>query len=710
MLDTNYNWMRYWHPKGETIRLDGVGFPFDPGILNKNLVTFDTIAHNQCLILFGEPGIGKSTVLQSEYEMAEQVAAAAGNASMLRDLGAYSTDAALVHDIFEDRKFLEWDQGSHTLELFLDSLDECRLRVESIDALLLARLTRHDLSRLRLRISCRSADWTAILEKGLSKLWKKDAIAQYQLAPLGREHLRIAATEEGFDPDQFIRQVQQKHVTGLVIKPITLLMLLGIYRDHGTFPDHKTDLFLEGCKRLCKESNDSRISSGRVGSLKAEARLAIAARIAAASVFSNCGVISKRSDGRDHLPDVVTLNEIRGGREFVGDEFVEVTDAALIETLGTALFESSQDGDVMRWSHQTYAEFLAAWYLKQRKLGAERVTTLFVHPSDPEQRIVSQLHEVAANVAHIVPGALELILRHDPEVLVRSDMTTANAEEREAAVNALLKLYEEERAHEPWHLSINYSSLAHPNLAEQLRPYLVENHWNIEVRRLAISLAEDCAVRELQQELVDIALGDSQPMLVRVKAAGAVKEIGDSDTKQQLQPLVYKDDTDEYEDLRGFAFMAVWPEHMSADQLFEALTDAPDGMAGLYSRFLSSHLVPHLRPQHLPIALRWVMEKTSRHSPFKVQSLADEIILKGWEHLDQPEVLDALAEVILSRLRRYEDVLSRSRHAEEKEEFKNDPARRRRLLEAMLPKLTNPDTDWSLPPTIGLHYFQTVGR
>lgn len=703
MLDMHYNWTRYWHPKGETIQLDGVGFPFDPGILNKNLVSFDSIEHNQCLVLFGEPGVGKSTVLQSAYEVAEEAAVAAGNASMLRDLGTYSTDAALIHDIFEDRTFLEWDRGSHILDLFLDSLDECRLRVESIDALLLARLKRHDLSRLRFRIGCRSADWTAILEKGLPKLWEKDAIAQYQLAPLGREHLRIAATAEGIDPDEFIRQVQQKQVTGLAIKPITLRMLLAIYRENGTFPTHRTDIFLEGCKLLCQESNDSRVASGRVGALKAEERVAIAARVAAATVFSNRGIISKSRGAKDSHPNVVMLDEIRGGREFVEDEFVEVSEAALIETLGTALFEPAQDGDSMKWSHQTYAEFLAAWYLKQRKLSAERVTTLLVHPSDPEQRIVSQLHEVAANVAHIVPGALQIILHHDPEVLVRSDMTAASAEERKAAVNALLKLYAEERSHEPWHLSINYSSLAHADLAGQLRPYLVENHWNVEVRRLAISLAEDCVIKELQQELADIALNDSQPMLVRVKAADAVKEIGDSDTKRQLQPLVYKDDTDEYEDLRGSAFMAVWPEHMSADRLFEALIQPSDGLSGLYSVFLSSHLVPHLKPQDLPTALRWVLENANEHSPFKVQSLADEIILVGWEHLDEPGVLDAITEVFLSRLRRYEDVLSRSRHAEEKEEFKNDPARRRRLLEAMLPKLTNPDTDWRLP--LHSHYI-----
>lgn len=146
MLAEHYDWTRYWYPRGESIALDGTGFPFDPGILNKNLATFDSFSHHQCLVLFGEPGTGKSTVLESEFKAAEQAAAAVGNAAMFRDLGIYSSDAALIRDIFENGKFMEWAERRHVLELFLDSLDECRLRVESIDGLLLSMLKRYDLS------------------------------------------------------------------------------------------------------------------------------------------------------------------------------------------------------------------------------------------------------------------------------------------------------------------------------------------------------------------------------------------------------------------------------------------------------------------------------------------------------------------------------------------------------------------------------------
>jgi hypothetical protein len=629
MLRTHYNWTRYWHPKGENPNLDGAGFPFGPGILNKNLVTFEAITRTPCLALFGEPGMRKSTVLRVAYETTEESTAAAGNASMFRDLGVYSTDAALLRDIFEDETFVGWVRGSHVLELFLDSLDECRLRVESIDSLLLTRLQRHDRSRLRLRIGCRSADWSTLLDKRLPELWKGDEVAQYQLAPLGREHLKVAAAEEGIDPGQFIRQLEQKQVTGLAVKPITLRMLLALYRAHGTFPTNRADIFLEGCTLLCEESNESRVASQRVGALKAEERVALAARIAAAGVFSNRGMISKKSGMREHLPDVITLGELRGGREPAGDDFVEVTDAALIETLRTALFATTKDSDTLRWSHQTYPEFLAAWYLKQRKLHTKRIATLLVHPSDPERRFVPQLHEVAANISQLIPGTLDLILHHDPEVLVRSDMTAVSDGERETAINALLKLYAEERAHKSWHLSINYGSFAHPKIAAQLCPYIVEGHWNIEVRCLAIGIAEDCKVKELQEQLANVALDDSQPMTFRVKAADAVKEIGDSAAKLRLKPLIDIDDTDENDSLRGVAFMAVWPEHMSAAELFQSLTCPSESMYGVYSLFLSSHLVPHLKPEDLPTALAWVLEQVRNSNSVKVQSVADEIILKA---------------------------------------------------------------------------------
>jgi hypothetical protein len=226
MLNNNYDWIRYWYPKRESVKFDNEGFPYEPGFLNPNLVTLASIKHYPCLVLFGEPGLGKSTALTEESHASRQ---SAETVSLFRDLAIYSTGAELVHDIFEDPAFLSWHSGNCVLELFLDSLDECRLHVRTIDALLLARLQRYDLSRLRLRISCRTADWSAVLEKGLPQLWSAEEIAQFRLAPLSRQHVEVAARTESIDADDLFRQIQQKQVTALAINPVTLKMLLDLY-------------------------------------------------------------------------------------------------------------------------------------------------------------------------------------------------------------------------------------------------------------------------------------------------------------------------------------------------------------------------------------------------------------------------------------------------------------------------------------------------
>lgn len=696
MLSDNYDWVRYWYPRRESIKFDNEGFPYEAGFLNPNLVTLASIKHYPCLVLFGEPGVGKSTALTAEFNASRQ---SAETVSLFRDLAIYSTGAELVHDIFEDQAFRSWHSGNYMLELFLDSLDECRLHAKTIDALLLAHLQRYDLNRLRLRISCRTADWSAVLEKGLPRLWPAEEIAQFRLAPLSRQHVEVAARTEDIIPDDLFRQIQQKQVIALAINPVTLKMLLDLYLSSDrSFPDHRNDILLQGCTRLCEEVNDNRALTQRNEPESARRRLAVAGRIAAACVFSNRSVISRKHWPKNVPAHIVSFDQIRGGKELLDNDAVDVTETALLETLGTSLFEPTADGDGARWSHQTYAEFLAAWYLKNHNLTAERTIGLLLHPSDAEKRIVPQLHEVAANVAHMIPGTIDLISRHDPEVLIRSDMSIATNEEKQVAVAALLQLYATERAHESTYISVDYSSLAHPNLADQLRPYLIESDWNVEVCNLAIKLIRDCKITELQQELLDLVLNISTPMIVRADAAGALKEVGDYETRQQLEPLTRETASIEHEDLRGFAFMATWPEHLSATQLFARLTEPPDGLSGMYTVFLYSHLVPHLKPDDLPVALAWVRTETSRHSSFKTQTLADEIILKSLNHLSDATVRTAVAQIFVSRLRRYEDLLLDHRARESgRQLLQDDQNARRRLFETILGEVVQQDTVWTIP-------------
>lgn len=72
---------------------------------------------------------------------------------------------------------------------------------------------------------------------------------------------------------------------------MTLNFLLNTYCRNGQLPLTRTALYLDGCRLLCEEQNQNRKVSGHVGKLTADRRLAIAARIAAVTVFTNRSAI-----------------------------------------------------------------------------------------------------------------------------------------------------------------------------------------------------------------------------------------------------------------------------------------------------------------------------------------------------------------------------------------------------------------------------------
>src|SRR5436309_3081915 len=137
MPNTDYNWNRYWFPRGGTIRLHDSGYMYPPDaewghIYNPNLVSFDDISTKPCLALLGEPGLGKTHTVKAAYKAGKVRIEAAGEQALWLDLRAFGTDVGLINGLFGSELFLSWLEGGYRLHLFLDSLDECRLRVESV--------------------------------------------------------------------------------------------------------------------------------------------------------------------------------------------------------------------------------------------------------------------------------------------------------------------------------------------------------------------------------------------------------------------------------------------------------------------------------------------------------------------------------------------------------------------------------------------------
>ena len=87
-----YNWKRLWCPRTGSMSLADGGYLYVPvlqwpGI--SDAVPFGSIATTPCLVLLGEPGIGKSTTMKAEHASIEGQVGETGDATLWFDLRSY---------------------------------------------------------------------------------------------------------------------------------------------------------------------------------------------------------------------------------------------------------------------------------------------------------------------------------------------------------------------------------------------------------------------------------------------------------------------------------------------------------------------------------------------------------------------------------------------------------------------------------------------
>ncbi|MEX0653497.1 MAG: DNA-directed RNA polymerase [Phycisphaeraceae bacterium] len=611
-----FRWKRFWCPRTGTYSLGDRGYLTDPEAeysqaVQPDVVGFETLEGVPCLALLGEPGIGKSTALEACVESTRAAAEDQGDHLLHLNLSQYGSEDRLDRHLRESREVRAWVEGSGTLHLFLDSLDECRVHVPTVAALLLGVLQKFEdqRDRLRLRIACRTAEWPQQLEPGLSELWGNEGYAAYELLPLRRADVEEAARTSGLDPERFLSAVSDADAEPLAIKPITLNLLLGLYRAHGGLPSTQVELYRQGCRQLCAEISPSRRDSGATGDLDADQRMAVASRVAAVLTLCGKSAICLDPAAVDLPPGTLRLADLTGGREEVRGNTLEVGESALREALGTGLFTSRGAG-LMGFAHQTYAEFLTAEYLRTHSLDLVQLTSLLCHASDEERRVVPQLAEAVAWLASMRPDLFEQVLSSDPHVLLRSDAASADHQDRHALLEGYLeRLDRGELLDRDLGLRQRYGRFSHPALADQLRPYIIDQDRSLPARRAAIDIAEVAGVADLADELASVALDDDDLHHIRDQAAHAVAALENDEHRRRLIPLLdTPEDEDPDDQLRGSAMRAVWPHRLvPLERMLEAIAPARQGnLMGAYEVFLAQEFVPYLRDEEVPTVLDWL--------------------------------------------------------------------------------------------------------
>jgi hypothetical protein len=702
-MGKNYEWTRLWVERGTRKITNDEEQDYDPfwnmrSSDRASYYTMESLEVVPCLVLLGEPGIGKSDELRKAFVSFQTPNP--DDVKLLYPDGPVES----FREIFSHEIFSEWLHGQHNLYLFVDGLDEEPIGFDEIKKIITSKVkysSPETINRLFFRVTCRTAAWSETLGETLVEIWGNNSTGIYELSHLRQEDILLAANEEGLDPDAFYEEVERVGVNALAAKPLTLKSLLREFdQTNGQLPSLQLELYERYCKALCEEPNPLRQEVPRFrGQLSPEQRIAVASQIAAILLLTKHNAIWRYSTLEELPESTIAIDELYAGQTDVTREMVE-------EALATGLF-ASRGEKRLGWAHQSYAEFLAARYLHQ-KLGTSQIKNLIFHPHD--RKIKPELIEVAAWLASMSDEVLDLILEAEEVVtLFKTSVVVSDKGKRAKITDSLLETLNRGALLDVgfnWKIrNRRYQRLQNPSIAEQLRPYIRDSSKQLLARYVAVDITEVCQLQELEDVLLDVALDQNQPYEIRKESAFAVSRIGTQAAKIKLKPLIYGDPADRNDDLKAAGLFAVYPDQITTIELFSVLTPRKqDNYLGMYSSFLNRVSLEDYSITDLVTALNWVKRYTDdyvsdhRRMDHTMQDVINDVMLRAWENLDHPEVLTAFAEAVVVRLLNHQPIVGRDYDfrrddSEILQRFRNELLsnydKRRKVLDAALPALLN---------------------
>ncbi|MHB1658344.1 MAG: NACHT domain-containing protein [Acidithiobacillus sp.] len=694
--DVRYDWQRFWIAQTGSLDLSDAGFLRDPEEYpfgRSDLKKLDEIDVYPVLALLGEPGIGKSAALKFEHERVSQLGAEENTVSDYVDLKVSSSEDRLYRRIFESPQVEAWKASDGRLYLFLDSLDEAMLQIDTVAHLLVEGLRNLPTKRMSIRIACRTAVWPfKTLGDPLKEIWGEAGLGIFELAPLRRCDVLTALSANGIDPEEFMPKLFGAHAVPFAIKPLTLKMLLTLYKRNGGLPSSTVDLYCRGCLALCEERSDSRREKpDRRGHLSAHQRLRLAARIAAATVLGHRVAVWTGPEAETPTEDVA-ISALAGAREDGDFPTFIATEGDVREVLDTGLFCSRGD-QRMGWAHNSYGEFLSALYLYEKNVPPSTSIKVLTHPTSG---LIPQIAMVGAWFASFIPESRSSLIATDPWTLLYGDLSNWSDTDRELLVRSLLEYKEEGRFHEyPFGFMELFEKLRYSGLADQIRAIIVRGSLKAHTRRLAISIAEACELMEMQPVLLRSALDQTEDPIVRAAAISALRHCSDASVPYRILELLqggigYDPDTE----IRGCALDLLWPNHITAAELFPLLTQSNEHYVGSYARFLFD-LPDSLRTQDLVPAIAWAtayIAGANDTSEFREKTLADAIMFKAWEVFEDPDLTDVFLTHIVTKLNQHVGLCCgtniRANEAFQKR-LSTDVSRRRHFLTCLFRRQVN---------------------
>jgi hypothetical protein len=676
-------WERRWLPlgvEGED-REFGTGFleSWDDvfGLTSKNgLKTLPELLDLRCLVLCGEPGMGKSKELELQRTVIEGKARQKG-ALYWRSFRDTISPEHLLADLTASEPWRRWLDGSE-LTVVTDGVDEGLALASNLIRVLTAELRGRPVERLHLILVCRDAEWPLKEGTELMSLWEPEDVGRFKLQRLRVCDAEEAARHWGLSEQktaEFMAAIRKAAIEEFAARPITLQMLVEEFKLNHGLPGTRIQVFERGCLRLCRQDPDrAKFLKKAVGFQFTERQLfSPVTKAAALTLLCRYSGISE------------TPSQHRLDFESLIPKDANAEERAKIEVaLGTALFADA--GHQSRcFAHPSYADYLAAVYLSGFPLA--QIFDLICIRSGEGRHVVPQLSEVAAWLALKHEDFANWLIVHEPEILLRNDASSLSQKTRERFVSELFKRLQKEEAFDDWQLKRFYASFYHPKLAEQLRPYLKDPKTSRFAMRAAIHLAQINRLNELFEELFDIAKDRSVENGLREQAMNAVCDLIHDTRLAELEPFARCEaGPDPHDELRAAALKTMIPRHWKVSTALPALGKGSNlNFIGEFHMVCAAFLPKELETTDVVAVLKHFaqMDYPFQGMHNNLENLAYRTLVVAGCNLDKPDIAGEFLSFIRKKLSQHQLPLGID-NPEWKESIADNPTRRRKLAEVLV--------------------------
>ncbi|MEU1998198.1 hypothetical protein ABZ511_27460 [Nocardia gamkensis] len=496
----------------------------------------------------------------------------AGKTTLMEDLKAQETDSIAINLRLDGHqpltKLLESFSSSESASsapfgrtVFIDAVDEALQVNSDIGYALVNLLKRPEARRAAWRFTCRPASWTIDLSTGLAEALS--AFEELELLPLSLTEIHSMA---GADASDFLDAVKRAHLTRMLAHPLHASNLLDQWRGTGQLPASRSEAMWHSVRGMLAETSITRLP----GKVDDQRRLLIAERLAAISLFSAASNFASRaaspsSDSTQRATALAVSSVPTQTEPDLSGSLLTVDE--LREVVGTALFAAGGHGTVA-FVHQSYAEFLAAAYLKRRAVVGQRLVSIL--GADVNGMVPGPMIEVLGwLLASGSPVPVALIADNAKQLLNTDGLELVDFQIRKRVVEALLHGAAIGTIDEGWRSDT--SVLSHPELATQLHEAAqgAANHW---VVFWICRIAGQCTVFEAADDLLAFALDSAWPDFIRAEAVNAFDTVAPRDRLPELAALLdLAPDQDPHDEILAAALRAVLPDAVDFTHIRKAL-------------------------------------------------------------------------------------------------------------------------------------------